>query len=144
MNETLAVEWIKNGTQVLALIIPAEYEPSKSQFISPDTYKQQIGFIVYPEDGIIVPHIHRELPRNLQGTSEVLLVRSGRCWVDFYLSDKAFLCTRELKTGDLLALVEGGHGFRMIEKTVFLEVKQGPYIGEHEKERFLPQTETNL
>jgi hypothetical protein len=32
----------------------------------------------------------------------------------------------------------GGHGFRMLEDTVLLEVKQGPYGGQAEKSRFDP------
>jgi hypothetical protein len=139
MSGTAAIEWIRHGEQALALIVPAGHEPSQSEFLSPDAHQQQVGFIVYPEHGEIVPHVHRELPRNLHGTSEVLLVRSGRCLVDFYLADRSFLCTRELKAGDLLALIGGGHGFRMLERTVLLEIKQGPYIGAHEKERFAPR-----
>lgn len=132
----MGIEWIGHDEQVLALIIPADYEPASTEFITPDSYKQQVGFIVYPTDGEIAPHIHHEMKRNLLGTSEVLFVRCGHCWVDFYLQDKSPLCSRELKTGDVLILVSGGHGFRMIEDTTFLEIKQGPYIGVQEKERF--------
>lgn len=132
----MAIEWIKRNEHVLAIIIPAEYEPDATEFITPDSYKQQVGFVVYPKGGEIVPHIHHEMERNLLGTSEVLLVRHGHCWVDFYLKDKSPFCTRELKTGDVLVLVSGGHGFRMIADTTFLEVKQGPYVGEQEKEHF--------
>jgi hypothetical protein len=35
-----------------------------------------------------------------------------------------------------MIMVGGGHGFRMTEDTVLLEVKQGPYPGVQEKERF--------
>ena len=35
-----------------------------------------------------------------------------------------------------MLMIDGGHGFRMLEDTVFLEVKQGPYTGVDEKERF--------
>jgi hypothetical protein len=130
------MEWIKFNKQVLALIVPAEYNPDASEFITPDTYNQQIGFIVYPIDGEIVPHIHEAIERSIKGTSEVLLIRNGHCWVDFYLDDESFYCSRELKTGDILGLYSGGHGFRMIEKTTFIEVKQGPYSGKQEKQRF--------
>jgi hypothetical protein len=132
----MGIEWIKNNEQVLAIIIPYDYEPPKSEFITPDNYKQQVGFIVYPAGGVIIPHLHHELSREILGTSEVLFVKRGRCWVDFYLKDKTLLCSRKLQMGDALLLVSGGHGFRMIEDTVFLEIKQGPYIGEHEKGRF--------
>jgi SAM-dependent methyltransferase len=117
-----AIEWIKDGDHVLGLIISAAYQPQQTEFVSPD----------------IIPHIHHDLVRNLRGTSETLLVRSGRCYVDFYSQDRSFSCARELKPGDVVALISGGHGFRMMERTVFLEIKQGPYIGEQEKERFVP------
>ena len=34
------------------------------------------------------------------------------------------------------SLVGGGHGFRQLAEAVFLEIKQGPYPGVEEKERF--------
>jgi hypothetical protein len=49
---------------------------------------------------------------------------------------KETVATRELREGDILLLVDGGHGFRMLEDTVFVEIKQGPYTGLDEKERF--------
>jgi hypothetical protein len=33
-------------------------------------------------------------------------------------------------------MIGGGHGFRMLEDTVLLEIKQGPYSGIQEKVRF--------
>ena len=60
----------------------------------------------------------------------------GRMEADFYNDDKQFVESRTLERGDLLVLVSGGHGFRCTEDTVLLEIKQGPYIGPDEKERF--------
>jgi cupin superfamily acireductone dioxygenase involved in methionine salvage len=138
------IEWIKNGDEVLGVIIPAEYEPRQTEFVTPDSYKQQAGFVVYPEKGRIIPHIHREMDRSIHGTSEVLFVRKGKCEVDFYLQDKTYFCTKIIKKDDILILVGGGHGFRMIEDTVFLEIKQGPYIGPKEKERFEPDSSPGI
>ena len=76
--------------------------------------------------------------RNLVGTSEVLFIRTGKVEVDLYTNEKKFIATRVLNQGDILLLVSGGHGFRMLEETVMVEVKQGPYIGLEEKERFHP------
>ncbi len=133
-----SVEQIKEGNRVLAIIVPADFAPTNSKFVTPGTYEQQVGFIVYGAGETIVPHMHRDIERNLQGTKEVILVRDGHCWVDFYLEDKSLKCSRELKPGDIVVLVSGGHGFRMIENTVLLEIKQGPYMGDSEKERFSP------
>jgi hypothetical protein len=33
-------------------------------------------------------------------------------------------------------MVGGGHGFRIKEDTVLLEIKQGPYLGVDDKELF--------
>ena len=70
------------------------------------------------------------------GTSEVLILLRGRCEMDVYNDQRELVATRELRQGDLMLMVGGGHGFRMQEDTVFLEVKQGPYTGLDEKERF--------
>ena len=50
--------------------------------------------------------------------------------------ERELVATRELQTGDIRLMVSGGHGFRLIEDTVFLKIKQGPYTGLDEKERF--------
>jgi mannose-6-phosphate isomerase-like protein (cupin superfamily) len=130
------ISTILDNETVIAIHIPSGYSPEKTEFVTPDSYKQQVGFVVYPSQGEIVPHIHHEMERNLLGTSEVLFVKKGRCLVDFYKQDKTYLQTIEIATGDVLVLVGGGHGFRMQEDTTFIEVKQGPYVGVQEKERF--------
>jgi uncharacterized protein with PhoU and TrkA domain len=66
----------------------------------------------------------------------VLIIKRGRCLLDVYNDNKELVATRELREGDLMLMVGGGHGFRMLEETVFLEVKQGPYLNVDEKERF--------
>jgi hypothetical protein len=120
----------------LAYIIKRELTPSATSFLTPADFTQQVGFVVYPAGGEVKPHLHLALERNIKGTSEVLLVKKGWCEVDIYSDTKQTVATRELREGDILLLVEGGHGFRMLEDTVFVEIKQGPYTGLDEKERF--------
>lgn len=110
--------------------------PEKTTFLTPPEFNAQVGFIVYPADGEIVRHVHLPLERHIVGTSEVLVVRKGRCKVDIYNDERQLVVTRELRRGDILVIVSGGHGFRMLEDTVLLEVKQGPYTGLDEKEQF--------
>lgn len=132
------IEWIKEGESVLAVVIRRSFAPDKTQFITPLDYMQQIGFIVHDKDEKIPPHVHVPQKRNLTGTSEVLWVRSGRVEVTFYSNARKEVARRVLESGDVVLLVGGGHGFRMLEETVMLELKQGPYIGLEEKERFEP------
>jgi len=130
------VERIMWGDVPLAYIIRGDLMPSRTTFLTPPQFKQQVGFVVYPAGGEIQRHVHRPLSRHLVGTSEVLIVRRGRCEIDIYNDDRQLVATRELREGDVMLMVGGGHGFHMLEDTVFLEVKQGPYTGQDEKERF--------
>ena len=74
--------------------------------------------------------------REIKYTQETLFVKRGRVRVDFYTDDKAYIASRELKTGDVVLLASGGHGFEFLEETEMIEVKQGPYCGDEDKERF--------
>jgi hypothetical protein len=130
------VEEITHDGECLAYVIRAAYSPVRTTFITPNERVQQIGFIVYPAGGRVQAHTHRPIERNIVGTGEVILVRSGRCHVDIFTDDRDLIATRELTAGDVVAMVSGGHGFRMIDPTVLLEVKQGPYVEADEKDRF--------
>ena len=130
------IEHITAGDQTLAIIIRNAYEPTRTEFLTPREYKQQVGYVVYPKGGAIPRDAHRAIPRSMVGTSEVLVVRRGKCEVDFFDDDRQLVATRELEGGDVMLMVGGGHGFRMLEDTVFLELKLGPYLGVDEKELF--------
>ncbi len=130
------IEQVVSNGRILAYIIRGETEPRETSFITPSEVNLQMGFVVYPTGGEVRPHVHLPLERRIQGTAEVLLVRKGRCELDVYGERREKVATYELRQGDVVLLVAGGHGIRMMEDTVFLEVKQGPYTGLVEKERF--------
>jgi len=44
-----------------------------------------------------------------------------------------------LESGDVILLAAGGHGFEVLEEIEMIEVKQGPYAGELDKQRFDPK-----
>ena len=130
------VELIGSRDQPLAYIVRAQADSETTRFLTPDTLNLQLGFVVYPAGGEIARHVHRPVERVTRGTAEAVLVRSGRCELDLYDDGGARIASRELRAGDLALIVGGGHGYRMLEDTVLLEVKQGPYTGLGEKERF--------
>jgi mannose-6-phosphate isomerase-like protein (cupin superfamily) len=71
-------------------------------------------------------------------TQEVLFIKSGKVRVDFYSNEQVYLESRILNQGDVILLSDGGHGFKMLEPSEIIEVKQGPYCGEQDKVRFEP------
>lgn len=135
------IERIHDEDTDLALIIRRTYRSDGIEFFTPDSYSQQIGYMNRPAGYAIQPHVHNPVPREVQYTNEVLIVRCGRVRVDFYSEQKAYLLSRELEAGDIILLIRGGHGFEMLEATEMVEVKQGPYAGELDKTRFDPRSE---
>ena len=132
----MSIEWIKNGQEILAVIITAEYQPDKTEFITPPDYTHQIGFIVNKKGKTIVPHLHLPVERTIVGTPEVLYIKSGKVEVSLYSNEKEVVDTKMLNKGDIILLIDGGHGFKMMEDAVIMEIKQGPYVGIEDKDRF--------
>jgi len=130
------IEIIRADGEILCYIIRRTFLPSHTTFITPPESKQQVGFIVYPKDGTIARHSHRSLERHLVGLSEVLLVRVGHCQIDVYDSHQQLVATRDLFENDVVIMEGGGHGFHILDDTVLLEIKQGPYLGVNDKELF--------
>ena len=136
MESQQLCEMINWNDQPLAYILRPNPLPGQTTFITPPEFKQQVGFIVYPAGGEVKRHLHLPLERHLVGTSEVLVLQKGHCLADIYNDDRQLVATRELKAGDVMLMVGGGHGFRILEDTVFLEIKQGPFLPVAEKEHF--------
>ncbi len=121
---------------VLAYLITRESTFSETTFVSPPETPMQLGFVVYGAGKTIAPHSHLPVERRILGTSEFLWVRQGSCRIDIYDDQRVFVAARDLRVGDAILLLAGGHAFHMLEDTVLAEVKQGPYFGMEEKERF--------
>lgn len=130
------LEQITKDGKILGLIIHANYHKEGISFFTPGEFSQQLGYMNRPKDYVISPHVHNLVERKVDLTQEVLVVRSGKVRVDFYDDDRNYLESRILQTGDIILLAHGGHGFKMLEPTEMVEVKQGPYCGEMDKTRF--------
>ena len=102
VRSTEYLEHISWEGKPLAYIIRAAMSPEKTTFLTPSEFKQQVGFVVYSAGGEIQRHVHRPLERNLVGTSEVLIVRRGRCEIDIYNNERELVATRELWQGDIM------------------------------------------
>lgn len=127
---------IENKGKTIAVIIPAEFKEEGIHFFTPNEYSQQLAYMKRPKSYIITRHTHNIVQREVFNTLETLFIRKGRVRVDFYTAEKDFIESYELKTGDVILLVSGGHGFEMLEETEIIEVKQGPFLGDQDKIRF--------
>ena len=130
------IERIEHRGQELAIIIRQSYQAEGISFLTSPESAMQLGYMHHPAGHCIEPHVHKEFTRKITTTQEVLYIKSGRLRVDFYCDDKKYLESRQLAAGDIVLLASGGHGFETIEGTEIIEVKQGPYAGDKDKERF--------
>lgn len=138
------IENIQHNNLLLAIIIRADYQKEGIEFFTNDNDSQQLGYMNRPEGYVIAPHRHNLVAREVHLTQEVLLIRSGKVRVDFYDNEQNYIKSAILEKGDVILLSDGGHGFKMLEKSEMIEVKQGPYCGDVDKVRFTPVDESDL
>ncbi len=127
---------IEKDGELLALIVPAEHAPEGIEFFTPNEFSQQLAYMKRPAGYRIPAHVHNELSRQVLFTREVLFIRRGRVRIDIYTQARAFVASDELGPGDVILLAAGGHGVTVLETAEIIEVKQGPYAGDKDKERF--------
>lgn len=134
----LKFEEIVHRNQRFAFIIYSPIAKVGAQFLTPPNLMQQVAIMLHPAGKIITPHFHNKLLRTIDYTSEVLIILEGKLRVAIYALTKQKIVTRTLKSGDIIVLERGGHGFEVIEDIKMIEIKQGPYLGEGDKTRFDP------
>lgn len=137
-------EKIITGNLLLAIIIRSDYKNEGIEFFTNDNDSQQLGYMNRPEGYVITPHRHNLVARKVHLTQEVLFIRSGKVRVDFYDNEQNYIQSAVLEKGDVILLSDGGHGFKMLEQSEMIEVKQGPYCGDEDKVRFTPVDENDL
>ena len=127
---------IENKGILYAIIIDASYSKPGVNFITPNESSLQIGFLSQPKGKTIKAHYHKRTTRTLYYTNEVIILKQGKLRVDFYDNKKEYLESYILKAGDVMLLESGGHGFVALEDIEMVEVKQGPYVEDMDKDRF--------
>jgi hypothetical protein len=130
------IEKIIHNNTVIALIIYKDYKQEGIQFLSPNEYSLQLGYMTRPKGYRVLPHIHNSVHRNTIGTQEVLFIKSGEIRIDFYSFEQVFLESRKLSAGDIILLAGAGHGIEVLKEAEIVEVKNGPFIEGVDKGRF--------
>jgi len=143
-KETQMLECIKHDEQILAMILKNDFHSSGIEFFTPNNFSQQLGYMNRSEGYNIPPHVHNPVTREVSFTKEVLIIKKGKVRVDFYDEAQRYLESRILTKGDIVLLAFGGHGFKMLEQSEIVEIKQGPYAGAADKTRFTSVADTDI
>jgi len=119
-----------------AIILRDNFDKDGITFFTENDLSQQLAFMKHPKGKIIQPHIHVPVKRIINSTQEVLHIKKGKLKVNFFNIQKKFMGVQILEKGDTILLINGGHGFEVLEQIEMLEIKQGPYVEENDKIRF--------
>jgi hypothetical protein len=131
------VEKIYHKKKLYALIVRAKFRKKKGiSFFTPNDTNQQFGYMKHDKGHLIKPHKHKKRATKIFYTTEVIILFKGSLRVDFYDQKQKYLFSKIIREKDIIMLVHGGHGFKVLKKIEMIEVKQGPYSIEKDKVKF--------
>ena len=105
------------------------------EFFTASNLNMQVGLMGHSKNHIIKPHFHINRKKIVKQMSELLIIFSGQLKVFFYNKKKLRAKSLILNKKDMILLISGGHGFKVLKKLEMLEIKQGPFVGEKDKMR---------
>ncbi len=122
------VEVIEREGVTYAIVVRGDAtSDQKYNFLCPDQYPFQLGVSFYRRGDVIRDHEHLARKLSISMFQEFVLVAAGRAAMRLYDRGRHLIGTWSLEKGDLVLLVEGAHGFDLLEDTKIVEVKQGPF-----------------
>ena len=143
-----SIEEIHHQGKILAVVsrsslvqeLKSEHTPLA--FVTPPAFPFQVGIHQRKQGEMIAAHFHIPFPQ-LENfpVQEFFYVISGKLQVDLYEPYDAQNGDRKvaevvLHKGDTITL-NTGHGFRFLEDTELVELKQGPYRGKEQEKRYV-------
>lgn len=118
----------KDGV-LYAIILRKDDWDKELNFITPKDIFIQVGTFWYQEGKECKAHRHilNERPNNL--TQECNIIMSGSLLAMIYDKDNQLFHTVILNSGDLIVVIRGGHGYKILEPdTKVVECKNGPFV----------------
>lgn len=116
-----------NGITVAKIFYSQPIAPGV-HFYAENESSLQVGKQLRLKGEQIKPHRHLPVRIQREGTlQEVLYIEKGKVKINFYNDRWEETDSRILNQGDMILLIRGGHGFEMLEETVMVEIKEGPY-----------------
>jgi hypothetical protein len=122
-------EIIKDGVIFARIIFNEDWYEGLS-FFSKDEEYIQVGTWNYSSGKELAAHMHNQVQRTIFHTQEVLYIKQGKILASVLDMNDELIQTMEIKEGEIIILLNGGHGYKVLEdNTLVLEIKNGPYLG---------------
>ena len=131
------IEKVLHKNKLFALIVRRQFrKKSGINFFTSKDATQQFGFMKHKKNHFIKPHKHNKRLTRILRTTEVILLLKGTLRVDFYTDKLKYLFSKKINERDIIMLIHGGHGFKVLKNVEMIEVKQGPYSLASDKIKF--------
>jgi hypothetical protein len=131
------INYITYKKEILAIIVKNSYVKKKGiNFFTDKKLTQQVAFMNHPKNYLIKPHLHKKVVRKIQTTTEVIIILNGILKINFFNKQRKFIFSKLANAKDIVILLTGGHGFKIVKNCKFIEVKQGPYNEKEDKIKF--------
>ena len=131
------IEKVLHKNKLFALIVRRQFrKKSGINFFTPTDATQQFGFMKHKKNHFIKPHKHNKRMTRILRSTEVILLLRGTLRADFYNNNNKYLLSKIINERDIIMLIHGGHGFKVLKNVEMIEVKQGPYYLASDKVRF--------
>ncbi len=123
------IERILYKKKLFAIIIRSKFKTSGISFFTEPKNSMQSGYINYKKNHIIIPHYHPKQKKIIYDTNEVLFIKKGKIRINFFdiKNLKKIIKSKILYKGDIVHILNGGHGFKVLQDVEMIEIKQGPY-----------------
>jgi hypothetical protein len=132
----MITEKIHIDGQLCAVIISVSKPVEASEFYTDPELILQVGQIALNSKESILRHRHNLVERRTFGTNEVLIVLEGSLEMELFGTHDVAQEKRTLFKGQVVILCGGGHAFNSENDCVILEIKNGPFMFENDKEYF--------
>ena len=131
------IEKVLHKNKLFALIVRRQFrKKSGINFFTSKDATQQFGYMKHKKNHFIKPHKHNKRLTRILRTTEVILLLKGTLRVDFYNDKYKYLFSKKINERDIIMLIHGGHGFKVLKNVEMIEVKQGPYSLARDKVKF--------
>ncbi len=125
-------------SRLLHLVLSTDNSKSREQLVDSDQFLQVATLQLKSGENFSAhKHLWKELDSNKSIAQESWVIIKGSVEVTFFDLDDSLLETHILKAGDLSVTLYGGHGYKVLEETIAVEFKSGPYLGQVQDKKYL-------
>lgn len=117
--------------KLLHLVLSTSNNQGRAQLVDSDQFLQIATLELKSGESFSAhKHLWKDLPTNKSIAQESWVIIKGSVEVTFFDLDNSKLETHILNAGDLSITLYGGHGYKVLEDTIAIEFKSGPYLGQ--------------